>query len=55
MIHRKAVTPASDHLFQVRDKKDAKPLYKEQALAFHHMVAQLLFMATVAQCNIQTG
>ena len=26
LIHRKAATSASGHLFQVRDKKDAKPL-----------------------------
>ncbi len=26
LIHGRAATPASNHLFQVRDKKDAKPL-----------------------------
>ncbi len=29
LIHGKAATPASDHLFQIRDKKDAKHLCKE--------------------------
>jgi hypothetical protein len=29
LIHGKAATPASDHLFQVKDKKDTKPLCKE--------------------------
>ncbi len=52
LIHRKAATSASGHLFQVRDKKDAKPLCKEQVLVFHHMVMQLLFMAVL---DIQTA
>jgi hypothetical protein len=46
IIMGKLATPAADHLFTIRDEKEAKPLDEEQALAFHHMVAQLLFMAT---------
>ncbi len=38
----------------MRDKKDAKKLSQEQALAFHHTVTQLLFMATRTRGNIQT-
>ena len=54
VIRGRAATPAHDQLFEIRDKKETKKLSKEQALAFHHTVAQLLFMATRARCNIQT-
>ena len=47
--------PAADHLFKVRDEKEAKPLEEERALVFHHTVAQLLFMATRARRDIQTA
>ncbi len=50
-----AATPAAAHLFKVRDKKEARALKEEQALAFHHAVAQLLFMATRARQDIQTA
>jgi hypothetical protein len=49
-----AATPAHDRLFDIRDKKEARELSKEQALVFHHTVAQLLFMATRARWDIQT-
>ena len=55
IISRKSPTPAADHLFQIREEKDAKPLKEERALAFHHTVAQLLFMATRARRDIQTA
>ncbi len=48
-------TLAADHLFKIREEKDAKPLEEERALAFHHTVAQLLFMATRARRDIQTA
>ncbi len=48
MIMGKAPTLAADHLFKIRDAEKAKPLEEERALAFHHTVAQLLFMATRA-------
>jgi hypothetical protein len=54
-IQGKAATPAADHLFKIRDKKEAKPLEVERALAFHHTVAQLLFMSMRARCDIQTA
>ncbi len=41
MITGRAATPAGNHLFIIRDEKEAKPLMEEQALAFHHTVAQL--------------
>ena len=54
-ITGKSPTPAADHLFKIRDEKDAKPLEEERALAFHHTVAQLLFMATRARRDMQTA
>jgi hypothetical protein len=53
VIRGKAAMPATDHLFQIRDEKEARPLPEEQALAFHHTVAQLLFIATRARWDIQ--
>ena len=41
-------TPAADHLFQVRNVKEAKLLPKEQAIHFYHTIAQLLFVSTRA-------
>jgi hypothetical protein len=35
-----AATPASDHLFNIRDKKEARALEEEWAPAFHHTVAR---------------
>ena len=55
IILGKFPTPAADHLFKIRDEKDAKPLEEERLLAFHHTVAQLLFMATRARRDIQTA
>ena len=52
-----AATPASNHLFTVRDKNDPEysPLPEKQARQFHHTVAQLLFMSTRARRDIQTA
>jgi hypothetical protein len=55
MITGKAATPAANHLFTVRDKKEARALKEERALVFHHRVAQLLFMSMRARHNIQTA
>ena len=46
-------TPASDHLFHVRPAHEARPLPEEQARAFHHTTAQLLFFSRVRR-DIQT-
>ncbi len=54
-ITRRAATPAAGHLFDIRDKKEAPVLEEERALAFHHTVAQLRFMATRARRDIQTA
>jgi hypothetical protein len=53
-IEGRAATPAADHLFTVREESKARPLDKDRALAFHHTVAQLLFMSTRARQDIQT-
>jgi hypothetical protein len=37
-------TLAADHLFTIRDKASVKFLPEAQAQAFHHTVAQLLFL-----------
>jgi hypothetical protein len=55
MISGKVATPAGDHLFQIREGKKAKALEEERSLAFHHTIAQLLFMATRASRDIQTA
>jgi hypothetical protein len=54
-IRGKAATPAAVHLFLVRDRSKARTLEEERALAFHHMVVQLLFMCTRERRNIQTA
>ncbi len=55
MITGKAAMSATDHLFIVRDKKEARALKEERALIFHHTVAQLLFMSTRARHDAQTA
>ncbi len=54
LITGKAATLAADHLFNIQDKKETKMLEEERVFSFHHTVAQLLFMATVARRDIQT-
>ena len=49
VIKGRVATPASGKLFQVQDKKDAKLLKEERAIALYHTTAQLLFMAGRAQ------
>ncbi len=55
MITGKVATPGLDHLFTIRDKKEARLLDKKRGTAFHHTIAQLLFMATQARRDIQTA
>jgi hypothetical protein len=52
-ISGRASSPAAEHLFAVRDESKARVLEEERALAFHHMVTQLLFMCTRARQDIQ--
>jgi hypothetical protein len=55
IIKGRAATPAHEKLFVIRDENEARPLKEDQALAFHHTIAQLLFMATRARRDIQTA
>jgi hypothetical protein len=41
-------SPAQDHLFTVRDPSEAQLLPEEQAMAYHHATAQLLFLSARA-------
>ncbi len=54
-VRGEAATPAAVHLFLVSDRSKARTLKEERALAFHHTVAQLLFMCTRARRDIQTA
>jgi hypothetical protein len=54
-ITTSCATPATNHLFPIQDKKGAKFLPEEQAQAFHHAVAQLLFLCKYTRRNIQTA
>jgi hypothetical protein len=47
-------TPAGDHLFKIRDPTDACHLPEPQVIAYHHTVAQLLFLSRVRK-DIQTA
>ena len=50
-----AATPAANHLFEIRNQQEAKPLPEEKAIQFHHNVAKLLFISTRARRDIQTA
>ncbi len=54
-ITTSCATPAADHLFTVRNESEAKFLPEAQAQAFHHTVAQLLFLCKRTQRDIQTA
>ena len=53
-ITKTASTPATKNLFKVGHELEAKKLDEKQASAFHHTVAQLLFMCNQAHCDKQT-
>ncbi len=55
MTTGKVATPAADHLVTVRDGNEVRVFKEERALAFHHTVAQLLFMSMRARCDKQTA
>jgi hypothetical protein len=54
-IEERAVTPAGHRLFDIRDKKEVRPLDEERVIAFHHTTAQMLFMVTRVRWDIQTA
>jgi hypothetical protein len=47
-------SPAADHLFNIRDPKEAHFLPESQAIVFHHTTAQLLFLLHTCR-DIQTA
>jgi hypothetical protein len=53
-INTTCTSPTGDHLFTVRNASDAKFLPEEQDKAFHHMVAQLLFLCKRTCRDVQT-
>ncbi len=54
-ISGSASTPASEHLFQVRDEEQRAKLDEERAQCFHSTVAQLLFVTMRCRRDIQTA
>ena len=50
-----AATLAAEHLFHVRKMEEAKLLQEEQAVNFHHTVAQSLVVSTRACRDLQTA
>ncbi len=52
-IVRTKTSPAAHYLFTVRDPSLAKVLPEQQAMAFHHSTAQLLFLSVRARRDIQ--
>ena len=51
-----SATPASNHLFEIRDDGDNDQLLTpELSEEFHHLVARTLFLSKRAQPNLQTA
>ena len=48
-----AATPASEHLFKVRDEEDRKIIDEERAQDFHYAVAQLLSVTLRCRRDLQ--
>ena len=53
LIKSTSLSPAGDHLFDVREEDDRKVLQEEQARKFHRTVAQLLFLCKRARLDIE--
>jgi hypothetical protein len=53
-ITTSAVTPAAEHLFDIRPDEERRCLPEEQAMAYHRTVAQLLFLSGRARPDIKT-
>ena len=50
-----ATSSAADHLFKVRPDGEARLLPEDQAVSFHHFVAQLLFMSSRERRDIHVS
>ena len=55
LVKGKCATPAAEHLFKVQEASEARHLPKEQVIAFHHSVAQLLSLSTRGRRDIQVA
>jgi hypothetical protein len=53
-INTSCTSPTGDHLFIVQDALEPEFLHKKQAQAFHHTVAQILFLCKHTHRDIQT-
>ena len=51
-ITTSSATPATENLFKVHEDSQKKVLPEEQAVAFHHTAAQLLFASTRVRRDI---
>ncbi len=47
-----ATSPAREHIFDIRDKKEAKYQPEVMAQEFHHVTAQLLFLCNRARRDV---
>ena len=47
------MTPAAEHLFNIQANNQDKIVSEEQAQAFHHITAQLVFLCTRAQQDVR--
>ena len=54
-VKKTSPTPHTDELFKVCDEDNGKLLPEEMAVRFHRSTAQLLFLSTRAQKDIQTA
>ena len=54
-IKSAAATPAAKHLWNIHEGNQDKILPEEQAQAFHHTTAQLLFLCARARPDIRTA
>ena len=50
-----SVSPDVYHMLKVRPKEEAQTLPEEHAVAFHHVVAQLIFLISISRRDIQTA
>ncbi len=54
LLGNRAASPTRDHLFEIRDEKEANYLLEEMAQEFRHVVVQLLFLCNCDLQDIQT-
>jgi hypothetical protein len=55
VITGSVTSPASEHLFMIREDTERVLLEEARAIAFHHTVAQLLFACPLKRKDFQTA